>query len=224
LPFAVIGLLRLAFRRRADLLLLWWLAVYPIPSALTRGSHPDWLRAACGIGVLEIVAAVGVVAVFDWLRPRTSTSIQRAAVAGFVVLVVANLTWFLWDYTTRFPDRAAWAFTDGAAEAVRALDDMDDEYARIILPAGVPAVHDTYLFYSRYDPARLHAEVLEDVAAPGAWADVRGFGRHRVCDPALCCRRGDLCLVRGVWTGHGQILREIEDRTGRVAFTIVAGE
>ncbi|MGD9894340.1 MAG: hypothetical protein AB7U18_23885, partial [Dehalococcoidia bacterium] len=225
LPFAVIGLLRLAHRRqRADLLLLWWLIVYPIPAALTRGSHPDWLRATCGIGVMEIVAAVGIVAGFDWLRQRMSSSMHHAAVATVAVLIAANVTWFLWDYTRHFPDRAAYAFNDGIAQAIDTLDDLDQGYDRIVLPADVAAVHDVYLFYSRYDPKRLLAEGLEDIAAPGEWADVRGFGRHRVCDPSVCCGPGDLCLTRGAWTGPGTVLREIEDRTGRTAFTIVAGD
>jgi hypothetical protein len=64
---------------------------------------------------------------------------------------------------------------------------------------------------------------LEDTAAPGDWADVRGFGRHRVCDPAACCAAGDLCLVRGAWSGPGEVLGEVHDRTGRVAFVLIAG-
>jgi hypothetical protein len=80
-----------------------------------------------------------------------------------------------------------------------------------------------YLVYSRYDPRRLQAEGLEDRAAPGEWADVRGFGKHRVCRPAECCGPGDLCLVRGGWTGGGTVLRHVHDRTGRVAFTLVRG-
>jgi 4-amino-4-deoxy-L-arabinose transferase-like glycosyltransferase len=224
LPFAIAGLVRLALRRRrADRLILWWLVIYPIPAALTRGSHPDWLRAACGIGALELLAAVGLVAVADRLRPTVQPSLRRVLGTVLVVLVLANATWFVWDYTLRFPDRAAVAFNDGAAEAVRALAAIEGEYDGVVLPASVPAVHDIYLFYSRYDPARLHAKGLVDVAEPGEWADVRAFGRHRVCDPVVCCGRGDVCLVRGTWTGPGCILREVEDRTGRVAFSIVAG-
>jgi hypothetical protein len=224
LPFVAIGAARLLCRRqRADLLVLWWLIVYPIPSALTRGSHPDWLRATCGIGVMEIVAAVGIVATFDWFRRRSPVPIHRTAIAALAVLIAANLAWFLWDYTMRFPDRAAYAFNDGIADAVHALNELDSGFDRVVLPVQVPAVHDMYLFFSRYDPTQLQAEGLEDVAKPGEWADVRGFGRHRVCDPSACCGPGDLCLVRGVWTGPGQVLREVDDRTGRVAFTIVAG-
>lgn len=224
LPFALAGLIRLAWRRqRRDLLVLWWLAVYPIPAALTRGSHPDWLRATGGIGVLDLIAAVGLVAAADWLRSNTAASVRRVATSVLAVLVAANLAWFLLDYTLRFPDRAASAFNDGAAEAVRYIAAIEDRYGRVVLPEQVPAIHDIYLFYSRYDPARLHAEGLDDVAAPGEWADVRGFGKHQVCDPAACCGAGDLCLVRGRWNGPGQVVHEILDRTGRVAFSVVVG-
>jgi 4-amino-4-deoxy-L-arabinose transferase-like glycosyltransferase len=224
LPFVLIGLVRLAVRRsRADLLLLWWLATYPIPSALTRGSHPDWLRAACGIGVWELIAGCGVIAALDWLRARVPPMALRTGGVTLAALIAVNAGWFFWDYTQRFPDRAAWAFTDGAREAVRLTAALEGGYDRVVLPAQVPAVHDVYLFYSRYDPGQLHRDALEDVAGPGEWADVRGFGRHRVCDPALCCSAGDLCLVRGSWSGSGDVLAEVPDRTGRIAFTIVAG-
>jgi 4-amino-4-deoxy-L-arabinose transferase-like glycosyltransferase len=224
LPFAVIGLARLALRRRpGDLLVVWWLLIYPIPAALTRGAHPDWLRATCGIGVWELLSAVGAVAALDSATARWSASAVRVSVAALAALVIANAGWFLWDYSLRFPDRAAVAFNDGAAEAVRRLVEREPGYTRVVLPAGVPAVHDIYLFYARYDPRRLHREGLEDAAAPHDWADVRGFGAYRVCAPAECCGPGDLCLVRGVWAGSGDVLDEIRDRTGRVAFTIVAG-
>ncbi|MGH2584454.1 MAG: glycosyltransferase family 39 protein [Dehalococcoidia bacterium] len=224
LPFAVIGLARLVLRRRpGDLLVLWWLLIYPVPAALTRGSHPDWLRATCGIGVWELLSAVGVVTALDWVAARRPASAVRVSVAVLATLVIANAGWFLWDYALRFPDRAAFAFNDGAAEAVQRLAEREPGYARVVLPAGVPAVHDIYLFHARYNPRRLHREGLEDAAAPGEWADVRGFGAHRVCAPAECCGPGDLCLVRGAWSGPGDVLDEIHDRTGRIAFTIVAG-
>ena len=224
LPLALAGLARLATRRsRADLLVLWWLIVYPIPAALTRGAHPDWLRAAAGIGAWEVIAGCGAVAVLDWLRPRVRLGVLRAGALALAALIALSAGWFLWDYTRRFPDRAAWAFTDGADEAVRRVAALQGGYRRVVLPAQVPAIHDIYLFYSRYDPGQLHREGLEDLAAPGDWADVRGFGRHRVCDPVVCCTAGDLCLVRGRWHGPGELLGEVRDRTGQVAFTLVAG-
>jgi hypothetical protein len=129
----------------------------------------------------------------------------------------------LYDYTQRFPDRAAFAFNDGLAAAVRRLAALEAGYERVVLPAEVPAIHDLYLYYARYDPRRLHEQGLDDAAPPGAWADVRGFGRHRICRPRECCAAGDLCLVRGSWSGPGRTLEVIRDRTGRIAFSIVAG-
>jgi hypothetical protein len=224
LPFALVGLVRLATRRaRADRLILWWVLVYPVPAALTRGTHPDWLRATDGIGVWELISATGAVAAIAWLRPRVTLGRLRAGALVVVLLTAADTGWFLWDYGQRFPDRAAPAFTDGAREAVAELAAREAGYGRVVLPVQVPAMHDLYLFYSRYDPARLQREGLEDVGGPGEWADVRGFGRHRVCDPAACCAAGDLCLVRGVWSGPGTVLAIVRDRGGRVAFSIVAG-
>lgn len=230
LPLLALGLVAL-LRRRApgDQLLLCWLLVYPIPASLTVGPNPDWLRAADGMGVMELIAAAGAIAAFDWLRQRASartSSSWRApafAVGVLTLLYAANAGAFLWDYTQRFPDRSAYWFNDGVETAVHRFVALEPGYQRVIIPSDLAAGHDVYLFYSRYDPRRLHREGLEDVAKPGDWADIRGFGDHRVCQPRDCCIRGDLCLVRGDWQGSGTVLDEIHDRNGRVAFTIVAG-
>jgi len=224
LPLFVGGLAWLLARRsRADQLVLWWLVIYPIPAALTRGAHPDWLRAACGIGSLELVSAVGFTATGAWLVRHAGTAVAWAGALILAVAIAVNAGLFVWDYTQRFPARAAPAFNDGVAVAMRRLSAREPFFDRTVLPANVAAIHDLYLFYTRYEPARLQTERLEDLAAPGAWADVRGFGRHRVCDPVLCCGAGDLCLVRGVWQGTGVVLDEVTGRDGHVAFTIVAG-
>jgi hypothetical protein len=220
-PLFVIGLLTMVRRRsRTDLLLLWWLLIYPIPAVLTRGAHPDWLRASAGIGALELVTAAGgmvMAGLVTRLPPR------RLIIAAWVTALAANTGWFLYDYTYRFPERAAVAFNDGIATAVQRLTALEGGYRLVILPAEVPAIHDLYLFHARYDPRRLQAEGLLDVAPPAAWADVRGFGRHRICAPHECCAAGDICLVRGPWSGPGATLEVIHDRTGRIAFSIVAG-
>lgn len=219
LPLFLAGLVvLLRRRRREDLLVLWWLAIYPLPAALTRGAHPDWLRASAGIGAIELTTAVGGVALLGLLG---HARYRRPLVALVALLFALNVGWFIYDYTLRFPLRAAHAFTDGFAPAVQRLVALDVGYSRIVLPAEVPAVHDLFLWYTRYAPRRLQAEGLEDVAAPGAWADVRGFGRQRVCRPRDCCGEADLCLVRGEWSGPGTVLAVIHDRAGRVAFSIV---
>lgn len=233
LPCLLVGVFQLMRRRgRGDLLLLWWLAAAPVAAASTRGGHPDWLRASAGIGALDLIAAGGAATILTastgWLRatlsPRTARRAGGVGMAVAALLYAASIGWFLYDYALRFPDRAAPAFHDGVAAAMRQLTQFEGGYARVVLPADVPAVHDLYLFYSRYDPRRLHAEGLEDVAPAGAWAEVRGFGNHRICDPVRCCRAGDLCLVRGAWQGDGRPLIVIHDRAGRPAFTIIAGD
>lgn len=229
-PLLLVGLAILLRRRRpADQLALWWLAVYPLAPAFTDGTPPDWLRSTTGLPLFELITAVGAVATWRWLSARRTADGDRwwsrpwLPAALFGALLLANGAWFLHDYTMRFPDRAAWAFHDGVAEAVRLLAEREAGYQTVVLTNTVPAIHDFYLFYSRYDPHRLQREGLDDRAPPGAWADVRGFGKYRVCDPRLCCRTGSLCLVEGHDRALPEPLARIADRTGRIAFTIVVG-
>ena len=242
LPAFAAGLALLARRRRpGDRLVLWWLLTFPLAPALTEGRPPDWLRSASGLPVFELITAAGAVALFELVSglasqrlagPRAGTerrlpartsmdSMLRLVPGLFALALVVNAGFFLYDYAVRFPSRAAWAFHDGIADAVRQLAALAGEHEMIVLPGTIPAMHDFYLFYNRYDPRRLHAEGLEDPAPPGAWADVRGFGRVRICEPRLCCRAGAVCLVEGYDATLPEPVHEVRDRTGRVAYTLV---
>ena len=234
LPFLAGVALLLLRRGRADCLVLWWLLVFPIAPALTDGPPPDWLRSSTGLPVFELVTAAGAVWLWDrlgqriaeerleWTRLRGIIA-SRGAIWLAAFALAVNVAFFLRDYTTRFPARASWNFNDGMDEAVRVLTAMGARYDVIVLTNDIPAIHDYYLFYSRYDPRLLHAQGLDDQASPGEWADIRGFGNVRVCAPRDCCATGAVCLVRGEDTSLPPPRTEIRDRTGRVAFTIVEG-
>lgn len=237
LPLFAAGVILLARRGRPhDRLVLWWLLAFPLAPALTEGRPPDWLRSSTGLPVFELITAGGCVAAWTGMRaggggrPTPSSSRSggrvhsaRLAAALFAVAIAVNTAVFLYDYSVFFPGRSAWAFHDGIAPAMRRLAALEPGFDQVVLPKRIPAIHDSYLFYSRYDPRRLHAEGLDDVAPPGAWADVRGFGKVRVCDPHACCAAGAICLVEGRDAAWPAPLAEIRDRTGRVAYSIVVG-
>lgn len=234
LPFAAGLLLLLVRRARSDRLVLWWLLTFPIAPALTDGTPPDWLRSSMGLPVFELITAAGTVwmwpkvsaHVFDPLaaRSRRSGLAVKRGVIGLATLALAvNVSVFLYDYAVKFPNRAVWNFNDGIGDAVRLLADVEDSYQAVVLTNDIPAIHDYYLFYSRYDPRLLQTQGLDDRAGEGEWADVRGFGKVRVCAPADCCVSGTVCLVHGRDERLPPPLAEIRNRTGRVAFTIVEG-
>jgi 4-amino-4-deoxy-L-arabinose transferase-like glycosyltransferase len=225
LPLFVAGVVLLARRRGpGDRLVLWWLLTFPLAPALADGAPPDWLRSSTGLPVFELIAAAGGVWLWRKLPPlHPRRWVRPSVLMVFGVALLGNVAMFLHDYTVRFPHRAAWAFHDGASEAMRTLAEMEADYATLVIPKEIPGIHDIYLFYSRYDPHRLLAEGLEDRAPPGEWADVRGFGKVRVCEPRACCRNGALCLVLGRDRSLPIPIVEVRDHAGRVAFTIVVG-
>lgn len=228
-PLFLAGVVLLVRRHRpGDVLLMWWLLTFPLAPAFTEGSPPDWLRSSSGLPVFELIAALGLVHLAAVLAPHLRSYrpwLPRALSCALALGLALNVAWFLHDYALRFPNRAAWAFHDGMRSAVHEVAAREGGYERVVLPGRIPAIHDYYLFYARYDPSALRRGPLVDPAPPGAWADVRGWGdgRYQVCDPRLCCTTGSLCLVEGRDPDLPPPVAQVRDRTGRVAYTIVAG-
>jgi len=119
-PFLVLGLDRLVHRRSLeDVLLLGWLALGPLPAAITDdGTTPHAARGLVALPAIVAISVIGVARAIDLLRraprPRVAT-----AVAGALVLAVAGASFIAWqdDYGGDYRVRSAswWGYGSGAA-------------------------------------------------------------------------------------------------------------
>jgi hypothetical protein len=131
LPLGLITMWRQRRENRAYLVVLAWLLLYPLASALAQDA-PHGNRAACGIGVFEWIAAVGFSTLtMRWAnRPRTGC-ILGGVLAGAVLL---NGAWVLHRYVTtvRSPFMAHLLQAD-LREAVVYLRGRWTDYDRIFI-------------------------------------------------------------------------------------------
>lgn len=156
-PLLLIGLVVLIARRRqpASQLLLGWLLVFPVGASLTTGG-PHAIRAIVALPVLQIVAALGAVALWQAARdpaPRSRPLTLAAAALGAVLLLAVPLESgaFLHHYHTQYRiDSATWWQT-GVGEALREAERRRAGYDRVLVSASIFDAYAFVLFYAGID-------------------------------------------------------------------------
>ena len=94
----LLGLVRIYHTHRVQpfhVVLLLWLLVHPVASAVTVGS-PHVLRAACGIGAFAWLGGLGAVELIE--RAARTVTVRRAVIAVVGAVVAVNATWSLRRY------------------------------------------------------------------------------------------------------------------------------
>ncbi|MEI7634448.1 MAG: glycosyltransferase family 39 protein [bacterium] len=113
---AIAGIILLIKRRgRGDLLLLGWLALYPVPASLTREGVPHALRAIVAIPVIADVAACGMA----WCVSLFPDRIQTAACKIGVLLQLAAFLPFAVSYFGSYAARSAFNWQYGVKQALQ---------------------------------------------------------------------------------------------------------
>jgi 4-amino-4-deoxy-L-arabinose transferase-like glycosyltransferase len=132
LPIGVITAWRSRRRNRAMLLAIAWLLLHPIASVLCE-SGPHSLRAACGLGSFQWIAALGVVAVLDRFGDRPSRRVGLTTAVALGILL--NAGWAFAQYWHQFAHRVdvPHLFQDDLRDAMAAIGDDWRTYDRVFV-------------------------------------------------------------------------------------------
>ncbi|GIW39934.1 MAG: hypothetical protein KatS3mg076_0511 [Candidatus Binatia bacterium] len=168
LPFLLLGLLVLLFRRdRATKLVLWWLALYPAGAALMT-EIPSASRGFIGAPAFCLVTAAGIGAFFraiGWIGRRRSLalSLQALGLVGLASAAYPEIARYLHLYFREYVKYSAptyGGFQYGYREVIEFMEPRRKDYDLLMLTA--TEVNQPYifaLFYTRKDPrefARTH--------------------------------------------------------------------
>lgn len=142
-PFILLGLFAplALIRWRPRLFLLAWLVLYPFGGAVTDedgGQH--FVRTLVGAPLFCILAAVGLVAAWDWLarfeaRKNSRVPTMSAVATLFGVLVVVQFAQFCDEYFVRYPVAAAKIFHYGDRAIFDFVKGNDAGYDRVCFTA-----------------------------------------------------------------------------------------
>lgn len=138
-PFIVAGFLaplRL-FALRPRIFALVWLALYPLGGSLTDDNgNQHFIRTLAGAPLFTIVAAIGLVACWEWLagvlaRNRLRTSIVAATATLFGAIVAVEFGQFCNTYFVRYPIASAKIFHYGDRQIFDFVKANDAGYDRV---------------------------------------------------------------------------------------------
>ena len=151
IPMGLIALIALTRRdRRGALLLLAWLALGPIPAALTRQDmgSANAMRGIAGLPAWAILSGLGLA----WVAELNAKKI-RAGLVGLLLGVLAwNVTLVQTAYFTTYPHNHARDFEYGIREALAYVQTHADADTPIVLTNWISQPHIFAVFFTQYDP------------------------------------------------------------------------
>ncbi len=146
-PFFIVGLMILFVKRdKVSIFFLLWFFLFSIPSSMTYDryslySMPNSLRSACGMPILEIIGAIGILHLSELL---TNHTIRRYVHAGIAVVIVINAGFIGYNYAVKAPVYSAPDFQDGIREVVEYTETNKQKYEKIVVSPNV-RLHPIYL-------------------------------------------------------------------------------
>lgn len=165
-PFVIWGFLTLW--RRGDRFWLWWLALAPLPSALTQGGGYHATRLFLMVAPLTVLASAGVQAAW---RRVTLWPVRLAALGLFAsVLLMTGL-----HYWTDYPKNSWVWWQYGYKASLTHLTKIAPDYSRVFINNTYEPALIRFLFWSAYPPARFHSTFRLDQEIPEIMPNYNGF-------------------------------------------------
>ena len=159
-PFLFIGIIYAVTKRVPGWwLLLGWLFITPIPSALTI-FVPSMSRALNMVIPLTVFTAYGIqishqylkncLASFSFLHPLSSNSYYLSFI--FYLIFSINLYYFLYNYFIQTPISTAHIWESGFQEMVKYVYSEKNNYDRVIVSSAQAPSYIWFAWYGRLDP------------------------------------------------------------------------
>jgi 4-amino-4-deoxy-L-arabinose transferase-like glycosyltransferase len=172
----MIGFLHLIIKRsKESLLVLAWLLISPIPSALTSEA-PHVLRAIVMLPVPMIVTAIGIYTIADWLNGKIhifgQVMVFLYILVSFFFLENYLMTYFL-DYRSDY----SWSWQYGYKEVVNYAKANYDNYDKIIVTKKYGEPHEFFMFYWPWSSSKYNSDPNLVRFFQSGWYWVDGFDK-----------------------------------------------
>lgn len=176
-PFLAIGLFVVARAPLGWASVLIWLAVSPIPAALTFQS-PHALRAQNMVVPLIIITAFGLLIFLDWLKRKFSRSIFFAFCFLFFALFFWDFTRYLHQYYVHMAKTYPYSSQYGVKELVNYLKTEENKFSKIIVTDRYDQPYILFLFYLKHSPGEFQREHELTPRDRFGFSTVRSFGKY----------------------------------------------
>jgi len=160
IPLIFLGLLRLlTYPSKEGALLLGWLLLAPIGSALAFDDIPNLQRTVFMQPVFAIVSAVGLSSIIGsgeafiaGIARTPSRGIRMGLVTAGIALSMYSFAFFLHQYFTHMPIHKPWYRHEGYEQLVSAVNTLLPSYQKAVITNRESAPAIFFLFFGTYDP------------------------------------------------------------------------
>lgn len=154
LPLLLLGLIFLLkstiYTRRSKIFLIAFLLIAPIASSLTFQA-PSALRALPMVIPISILIALGLYQV----TKHSSFTIKLLIFLSYLL----SFFYYLDSYYNHAPQRYSFAWNRGFSEIIPFIESQKYNYKNIYLTDKYDQPYILYLFYSKYDPAKIQSQI-----------------------------------------------------------------
>ncbi len=138
--------------KRIFILLIGWILLAPIGSSFTFDDIPNLQRTLIVFPAISIVSASGIYYLWNLKFKYLPLRLFRFIL---VLIVVYNLLFYIHQYFVHQVNHRPWFRQEGYKELYAKLDSNSEQYKKIYITDAQTAPFIFYLFYNRYDPAKL---------------------------------------------------------------------
>ncbi len=162
-PLGLVRVLRRWRTERFGRLLLWWMLIGPVPSALAYWPGGHSLRSVGSLPVYDMLAAIGLCGLIAIMAGRS----RRAAVVTAVacgLAVTVNTGFFLQRFFVEYPVKAAPAFESEWRKVFAAAQARQADFDFVMFTTlRTNQLAMLYLFWTKLDPAACQrAEIIRE--------------------------------------------------------------
>ena len=148
LPLLIVGLWQLLQKPHGEnLLLLWWLVLFPVGASLMAWGHQHALRSAVAIPVLQIICALGIFKLLQWVVPLIP-GMKWIPVTIIVLSIVGNAALFFHYYFKKYPQTSQDFYNAGMEQGVKYLNQEKAGVRSVIVSDSIPHVYAYVMFYA----------------------------------------------------------------------------
>jgi len=146
-------------RNKGWLVILWWLIVAPVASALTFQS-PHALRAQNMVIPLTIISAYGIVMILSWVK-NMEKPIMLLVISCLLLVVIAwQFARYQHIYWVHMAKEYPYSSQYGVKELVDYLKNKQNVYDNIVVTTRYDQPYILFLFYLKYPPEKFQSDHL----------------------------------------------------------------
>jgi 4-amino-4-deoxy-L-arabinose transferase-like glycosyltransferase len=150
IPLLLIGLWKLiSFRNKTTIILLSWLLLTPVGTAMTFDDVPNLQRTLLMLPVFSIISALGFLELWQFISRLPFKNIIK----GLIILCIFyGVMFYLHQYYVHQVNHRPWHRQEGYKKLVSDLKELAPRYKKVISTSSesTPAIF--FFFYDKYDP------------------------------------------------------------------------